>query len=856
MRFKRRFANLDHAAAVRERQIERAGTVVTVTAPSAWPSARVEAWLDWADGLPADYPLGAAPRGLTADTAVSPLLNGGPGRYAHRTAAWGLALNLFDAPTDALEFRADLYALLLAGVVAPGTTRAFGARLHPLVEDPAIAPEPVAPARGASVPTFLTARLAAVTDAVRRCEGDADACADPGENQALARAALAARAAGASDAAIADAIALGRDGVDFIAPADGAKIVTAEKDAVAETDVAARLAWSGTDVTLTFTPEDALATARARIAPRAALDACALAGDDLAAAIRIIAVALDIETSVGFCATADDACTRRRDRPIVVALAGVAERLVAEGLAFDSDDGRARAAALTAAVARAARAASTEIVATRGGATHCQLTAPVDDPQIALMLGGRSLDGAPWTGPLVFAECADGAMIAALHEALPPGADIDVLRARVLGERSLEGAPAISHADLTERGFTEHEIAAVEAALLEAVNLRAAFAPAVVGAGFVRDVLGGGEEVETDPDFDTLALAGFTPGEIETAQLHALGAGCADDPVLRRGEDTPLAARLAMIAALDPYLDAPFAAPIRLDFNASSTEAVVLQDEAIAAGVRALRISRRAAPADFALTFPAPQSQDERAFTASLLRDGPPREKIVEKLIEIERSRRRLPDRRKGYIQKSTVGGHKVYLHTGEYDDGELGEIFIDMHKEGAAFRSLMNNFAIAISIGLQYGVPLDEFVEAFVFTRFEPAGPVVGNDSIRSATSILDYVFRELGVSYLDRKDLTNLDPDELNADGLGRGVMDTTEPQPVARFISKGFARGAPPDNLVFLPTPGRDPQSDVGAGRSAEVCPACGDLALVRKGQSLICHTCGVRQGRVGDEGTGQS
>ena len=128
-------------------------------------------------------------------------------------------------------------------------------------------------------------------------------------------------------------------------------------------------------------------------------------------------------------------------------------------------------------------------------------------------------------------------------------------------------------------------------------------------------------------------------------------------------------------------------------------------------------------------------------------------ERVVEKVIERDRTRRKLPDRRKGYIQKAAVGGHKVYIHTGEYDDGELGEIFIDMHKEGAAFRSLMNNFAIAISIGLQYGVPLDEFVDAFVFTRFEPAGRVTGNDSIRSATSILDYIFRELGVSYLDRQ-------------------------------------------------------------------------------------------------------
>ena len=128
-------------------------------------------------------------------------------------------------------------------------------------------------------------------------------------------------------------------------------------------------------------------------------------------------------------------------------------------------------------------------------------------------------------------------------------------------------------------------------------------------------------------------------------------------------------------------------------------------------------------------------------------------ERVIERVIrEVRRSR--LPERRKGYTQKATVGGHKVYLRTGEYEDGQIGEIFIDMHKEGAAFRSLMNNFAIAVSIGLQYGVPLDEFVEAFTFTRFEPQGLVTGNDTIKMATSILDYIFRELAISYLDRHD------------------------------------------------------------------------------------------------------
>ena len=157
-------------------------------------------------------------------------------------------------------------------------------------------------------------------------------------------------------------------------------------------------------------------------------------------------------------------------------------------------------------------------------------------------------------------------------------------------------------------------------------------------------------------------------------------------------------------------------------------------------------------------------------------------ERVVEKLVEriiVMREREKMPDRRKGYTQKAVVGGHKVYLRTGEYDDGRIGEIFIDMHKEGAALRSFINNFAIAVSLGLQYGVPLEEYVDAFTFTRFEPAGPVQGNDSIKYATSILDYVFRELAVSYMSRFDLAHVDPTEMNFDALGKGVAEGKEPE-----------------------------------------------------------------------------
>jgi ribonucleoside-diphosphate reductase alpha chain len=207
-------------------------------------------------------------------------------------------------------------------------------------------------------------------------------------------------------------------------------------------------------------------------------------------------------------------------------------------------------------------------------------------------------------------------------------------------------------------------------------------------------------------------------------------------------------------------------------------------------------------------------------------------ERVVEKVVErivVMRDRERMPDRRKGYTQKAVVGGHKVYLRTGEYDDGRLGEIFIDMHKEGAALRSILNNFAIAVSLGLQYGVPLDEYVDAFTFTRFEPSGPVQGNDSIKYSTSILDYVFRELAVSYLERFDLAHVEPTESGFDALGRGVEEGKPSPAAARFVSRGLTRSRT-DKLVVMPGGAATsaPSPLVGEGRGSPAGPKVTALA----------------------------
>ena len=276
-------------------------------------------------------------------------------------------------------------------------------------------------------------------------------------------------------------------------------------------------------------------------------------------------------------------------------------------------------------------------------------------------------------------------------------------------------------------------------------------------------------------------------------------------------------------------------------------------------------------------------------------------EKIVEKVVvkEIIKSHReKMPERRKGYTQKAIVGGHKVYLRTGEYKDGSLGEIFIDMHKEGAGFRAMMNNFAIAVSVGLQYGVPLEEFVDAFTFTKFEPAGMVQGNDSIKNATSILDYIFRELAVSYLDRTDLAHVKPEGASFDDLGRGeeegVSNITEVSETAatkslevlkQISSTGYLRKRLPQELVVL-NGGQSgavaldgsvdpmtalttlvPQASVTTtttavtsgtveldartkakmqGYEGDPCGECGNYTLVRNGTCMKCNTCGATSG----------
>ena len=497
-----------------------------------------------------------------------------------------------------------------------------------------------------------------------------------------------------------------------------------------------------------------------------------------------------------------------------------------------------------------------------------------------------------------------------------------------VGRGTLEDAPGISFDNLREEGFGDNQIKALKKALPGAFDISFIINAHILGEGFLRGVLGLTDAQINQSGYGILRDLGFSDQDIHLANLYCCGTmsvegaphlqeqhlpvfDCAS-PCGRIGERSlSIAGHLDMMAACQPFISGAISKTVNLPNTATVDDCARTYRTAWQKGLKSIALYRDGsklsqplasallseADLDFEEDFAdVPQGEKAKVFA----------ERIVEKIIERAPGRRRLPDRRKGYIQKATVGGHKVYLHTGEFDDGELGEIFIDMHKEGAAFRSLMNNFAIAISLGLQYGVPLEEYVDAYIFTRFEPFGPVQGNDRIKNATSILDYIFRELAVSYLGRDELAHVDPEQLTFDSIGKGVAgdsidgEQESPSAASRLISKGFSRSTAMDNLVVLrggdfdrmrksansnlieeiepeeapPTqttqithaeiskaPSPKTTSDTPKGKLAPVgareeaivkgydgdpCPDCGQFTLVRTGTCLRCESCGASTG----------
>ncbi|MFN3659213.1 MAG: vitamin B12-dependent ribonucleotide reductase [Pseudolabrys sp.] len=470
-----------------------------------------------------------------------------------------------------------------------------------------------------------------------------------------------------------------------------------------------------------------------------------------------------------------------------------------------------------------------------------------------------------------FKKLAGGGYFKIINRAVPEAlrtlgyseSQIAEIEAYAVGHGTLAQAPAINHTTLKAKGFTEEAIAKIEKALPTAFDIKFAFNKWTLGEDFVRDKLGISAEDLSSPTFDLLAGLGFTKREIEAANIHVCGAMTVEGAPHLKAEHYPVfdcanpcgrtgkrylsvESHIRMMAAAQPFISGAISKTINMPNEATveDCKAAYLLSWKLALKANALYRdgSKLSQPLNAQLI--ADEEDEDDQVEAFLERPAAARasalaEKVVEKIVErvtVLRERERMPDRRKGYTQKAVVGGHKVYLRTGEYDDGRLGEIFIDMHKEGAALRSIINNFAIAVSLGLQYGVPLEEYVDAFTFTRFEPQGPVQGNDSIKYATSILDYVFRELAVSYLERFDLAHVDPSESGFDALGKGVAEG-KPAPATNYVSKGLTRSRT-DRLQVVhgassPSPERG-GSAVEGGRGGVVTALHGGAATALKAE----------------------
>jgi ribonucleoside-diphosphate reductase alpha chain len=360
--------------------------------------------------------------------------------------------------------------------------------------------------------------------------------------------------------------------------------------------------------------------------------------------------------------------------------------------------------------------------------------------------------------------------------------EIEDIVAYCVGRGTLEGAPFVNRESLHQKGFDADTLARVEDALKGAFELRFAFNRWTLGEDFCKGALGFTEAQLDDWNFEILKALGFTGEQIAAANDYVCGAMTVEGAPHLRPEHLAVfdcanrcgkkgrryiasEAHIEMMAAAQPFLSGAASKTINMPSDATVEDVQRAYELAWRKMVKAVALYRDGSKLSQPLSAALDDGDAEELKRAAAERDvAAVAHKLAEKVVYRYLARRRpLPDRRWGYTQKARVGGQKIYLRTGEYEDGTLGEIFLDVHREGAAFRSLMNCFAIAVSLGLQHGVPLEEFVEAFLFTRFEPNGLVIGNRKIHRVTSVIDYIFRELAIAYLGRDDLAQVSEEDL---------------------------------------------------------------------------------------------
>ncbi len=566
------------------------------------------------------------------------------------------------------------------------------------------------------------------------------------------------------------------------------------------------------------------------------------------------------------------------------------------------------------------------------GYRNAQATLIAPTGTIGLLMDCDTTGVEPDFALVKFKKLAGGGYFRIINHAVPRALrrlgyqreQIEEIVAYCVGTGHLEGSPFLNRHTLAQRGFTQPALDRLDDALRTAFHIRFVFNRYTLGDEICRDVQGHSEEELADPGFDLLTALGFDDAQIEAANDHILGRMTIEGSPHLREKHYPVfdcattcgrygtryiepMAHIRIMAAAQPFLSGAISKTINMPNSATVEEVKQVYMASADSMLKAIALYRdgsklsqplAAAIFDSGTVF-AEEEEDlvgemldelvAASATDRVLAVAGRLAQLAERELEPTTTRGRgsrepLPPRRAGYAQKAKVGGHTIYLHTGDFesvdpetDRPRLGELFVSMSKDGAAFRSLMNCFAIAVSIGLQHGVPLSAYVDSFVFTKFEPNGIVTGHDRIQMATSIIDYVFRELAISYLGRDDLSHFGPADLDSD-----ATTDTEPEPAAVPASPVSANVQPhlvpvattavppalreglPATAVLTPesvveritarsevTEHVDRSYEVVAqarqqGFEGDPCDECGQMMMVRNGTCLKCMNCGSTSG----------
>lgn len=421
------------------------------------------------------------------------------------------------------------------------------------------------------------------------------------------------------------------------------------------------------------------------------------------------------------------------------------------------------------------------------------------------------------------------------------------------GTGTLRGAPFVNPESLKAKGVSQRILDKLEAGLGSVFDIKFAFNRYTFGDEFLINTLKVDAEALDDWNFDLLKHLGFSSEEVRAANEYVCGTmtiegaphleeehyavfDCANKCGSKGKRYIAHMGHLSVMAAAQPFISGAISKTINMPNEATVEDIKSVYHKSWDLCLKAIALyrdgSKLSQPLSSSSNLDIEEVEEDQDTSAKVVTAA----SAMAKTTHL-RTRRHLPNRRGGYTQKVIIGGHKLYLRTGEYPDGQLGEIFLDMHREGAAFRSLMNCFAIGISLGLQYGVPLEEYLEAFVYTKFEPSGPVNGHENIKFSDSVIDFVFRELGLNYLSRTEYAHIplaekkDPLDQTDLEFSRVVNETAAKMPLGETQPRGVAARMKEARMK---------------GYEGDPCPECGNLTLLRNGTCLKCDTCGSTTG----------